>query len=93
VAYVLLTTRECVGKQTLGTRAVHNREVELSEYFSLPSLPLVKLLGRHEVLKRLVVSPDAHEGFHTLPGCSWVSTPAITPSEESVPTWVGGAGL
>jgi hypothetical protein len=57
----LFIIRESVGKHILKTKAIYNQKVELSEYFSLLSLPLVKLLDYYKVLKYLIISLDIYD--------------------------------
>ena len=57
----MFIVRQRIRKDVLRAGTVNDREVELSEYFSLTSLVLVQLLYSHEVFERIIVSLDIYD--------------------------------
>ena len=64
-AYILFVIRECINQYVLRVKVIYNREIELSEYFSLAGLILVKLFSYYEVLKYLIIYLDIYYYIYT----------------------------
>jgi len=58
---MISSPRQCIWFAHSTSRAVIKQEVESSQMQGPTSLVTVKFLGRHEILKVLVVGPDFHQ--------------------------------